>query len=619
MAGEFLRAALIAVLVCSFMGPSFASGSDEFETPGADEIHAFRSENLAAFVQVPKKGWCRIQVNVNLRIRSDSVFAGEQPELNAFLDELPGILTNSCAVVRNIAIRGYIAQRRVYQGSIQSANTAAPRVSTRITDRRIADAYRDALDPGMASNHTASQQPNEPNSRHGGRANSESEPTRPEVAKGRLFTDATSVGLQCDVLSSWVQRLYTEYPQADFLAINAGELEDVTANLFGDEDFVPVFGRRFDEAGAAERARIFKNIYMRCPRELRRTPPYNAVFRTGFMNIPHRMDPQALKRKVEEGREIRSWLRQQLEDLDRIPVSTDGLARVVALSKDSSETISGLWPSEQNDFLQRVGARRSQIALDLAASTIANSPLDPGSLSVLRGIAAEAEVHTIALDRARLETIARDANKRYEAIRVALVEREIDALQDVPTDLNGLRMIAHRRSAILATVGEAPNIEALERYKTAFRDRGREIASEGLQRYVRDLNALPETFAGAEKAVVAYEDLDALLKATAEDVRGLYKSAAVARANEIYEQLVDVSIGRILEFAAPAQLRGWEHTFEIVSRSQKEADLFGDTLASLNHSEMAASSRLRLGMAMSSLSSPMGSGGERVWGAVCMA
>ena len=139
-----LLAAVLAVI--STIAPSLGA-EPGFATPGQDEVLVLESENLQAFVRLGRKGdWCRQKANLNLYMRDDTVFGGDQRELKALLAELPDVLRSECSILRNVGIRGLIAGKRIYRANITAIN-ATPRTIEKILDRRIAAKYSGPVAP----------------------------------------------------------------------------------------------------------------------------------------------------------------------------------------------------------------------------------------------------------------------------------------------------------------------------------------------------------------------------------------------------------------------------------------------------------------------------------------
>ncbi|MHA1573959.1 MAG: trypsin-like peptidase domain-containing protein [Alphaproteobacteria bacterium] len=552
-----LLAAVLAVI--STIAPSVGA-EPGFATPGQDEVLVLESENLQAFVRLGRKGdWCRQKANLNLYMRDDTVFGGDQRELKALLAELPDVLRSECSMLRNVGIRGFIAGKRIYRANINAIN-ATPRTIEKILDRRIAAKYSGPVAPRAETVEAT-----------------EDQPLREET--GRLFTMARNLGEQCDMLAAWTTRFFDEYPGFDVFANDVGEFEPRAANLFGDRLFVPLFGRPYDETEPAWRGQLFQQVYQRCPKKYRFTPGIGAVFKGGFSSYAARLNSETLLVKVKERREIRAWLERQLAELDGIPVSAAGLERVHELATDGPARISVLWPSEQTAFTSRVVARRSQLALRLADERIAALPVDGESLRSIGTILGATESYVIAADDASFATLRARAEARREEIRVGLVEREITALAAYPDEVLSLAQISAQAQRLLETVGRTPPLPVIERYELARASRGVEIARAALPAFEAELALLPESFSGAEAAIAQFQSISDLLVSVVPAWAPIFEAAARERTRLIHDFLIDAAVARVSAAAERSSDEGWRVAPRLLAIGADEASPFAGTLA----------------------------------------
>ena len=532
------------------------------------------SENLQAFVRLGKKGdWCRQKANINLYMRDDTVFGGDQRELKALLAELPDVLRSECSMLRNVGIRGIIAGKRIYRANINAIN-ATPRTIEKILDRRIAAKYSGPVAPRAETVEAP-----------------EDQPLREET--GRLFTEARNLGEQCDMLAAWTTRFFDEYPGFDVFANDVGEFEPRAANLFGDRLFVPLFGRPYDDTEPAWRGQIFKQVYQRCPKKYRFTPGIGAVFKGGFSSYAARLNSETLLVKVKERREIRAWLERQLAEFDGIPVSAVGLERVHELATDGPARISVLWPSEQTAFTSRVVARRSQLALRLADERIAALPVDGASLRMIGAILGLTESYVIAADDAPYATLRARAEARREEIRVGLVEREITALAAYPDEVLSLAQISAQAQRLLETVGRTPPLPVIERYELARASRGVEIARAALPAFEAELALLPDSFSGAKAAISNFHAISDLLVSLAPAWAPIFEEAAHERTRRIHDALIDAAVARVSKAADHSRDEGWRVALRLPEIGADEAAAFADTPAKDSAAEIISATALR--------------------------
>jgi hypothetical protein len=67
------------------------------------------------------------------------------------------------------------------------------------------------------------------------------------------FAQARTPDEQCLVLGKWLSKFKREYPDVDVMRSLVDQLYVRAANLFGDDDFVPVFGKSFDQFSEEDR------------------------------------------------------------------------------------------------------------------------------------------------------------------------------------------------------------------------------------------------------------------------------------------------------------------------------------------------------------------------------
>ncbi len=576
-----------SLILMSTVGPS-AGAERVFATPGPDEVLVLESENLQAFVRLSKKGdWCRGKANLNLYIRDDAVFAADRRELKTLLADLPGVLRAECSKLRSLGIRGFIAGKRIYRATITAMN-ATPK-TTESLNPRIAKKYSAPVTPNTkvdSDDRTLPDRQNKPGS-------PDTTPETPREETGRLFSAARHLGEQCDMLAAWTKRFFDEYPDFNVLGSNIGEFEPRAANLFGDQLFVPLFGRPYDETGPAWREQVFEQVYRRCPKKYRFTPGVGAVFRGGFGSYAARLNRETLLVKVKERRKIRAWLDSQHSELDSIPASVAGLERLHALATDGAARISALWPSEQTAFTSMVVSRRSQVALSLADERITALPVEGESLRLIVTILGDTEPYVVASDNATLAALREQAERRRKEIRAGLVEREMAALAGYPDELLSLAQISAQAQWLLETVGRTPPLPVLERYELAWADRCVEIARAALPSFKADLARLPATFSGASAAISNFQSISGLLASLAPAWVPIYEKAAIERTSQIYDALIDAAVARVSKAADRSRDEGWRVALRLPKIGADEAAAFADTPAKDGAAETISSAALR--------------------------
>lgn len=164
------------------------------------------------------------------------------------------------------------------------------------------------------------------------------------TAGGSYFSASDTIS-RCDALAAWTSRFNREFPG------EPDPMKDVkkAALLFGDEDFVPVFGSSYDRFDGAE---TFRNSpFAECkidPLLVQKLKPVQGIsqaFRS--RNGSGRFSPESISFIVYTQREKRLSLNQLLSIA---PTDTDETIfnRLEVLRSDISEDAFLFWPSETN-------------------------------------------------------------------------------------------------------------------------------------------------------------------------------------------------------------------------------------------------------------------------------
>lgn len=574
---------------------AFSAGETQsFSSPKANEQFVHESKNLQAFVRLNRKGtWCALQASIRLYIRDDSVFAGEQKELNTLLQELPGILRSQCNKIRASSIKAFIGNKPVYVASIKGIG-GKPAVNGRITNQRIVTKYQQAVTPppsgntGTGPDQTRLRRGPRPGPRPQAPITIDTAPQQPPAqVAGHLFATAQTVGQQCDVLAEWISRFRQEYPSIEVSQYTSAETENGAANLFGDGHFVPVFGRPYSQFDAGQRSHIFYQIYRKCPREFRYKLWVGPIFRGAFEQSGF-LKPANIAANVEKRREARAWLNEQNDQLDSIPSTAAGFNRLNGLATTGAARTSGLWPSEQTSFNSRVSVRKSEVALSVANDRIGKLPQEGESLSELKSIVAWAEPHVIDADRPQFAALTGLADGRRQEIRVALVERELATLPAYPNTIRSLKQILDRRNWLAKTVGKSPPLPVFDRFEQSKASRSDEIARAALPAYQADLNRFPGTLAGATKALADFATISDLLETTALAHKAAYRQVAVRRADRIYDDLIAEAVANVRSTNG-----GWRDAVGLIASARGEVAKFRGTRARERASQIGAAARLR--------------------------
>jgi len=483
-----------------------------------EEKPLYQSDNFDAVLRANRKGqYCAPKMMVIVYASNDIIFAGERAELHKFFDQLPDLLRADCNRVRAAAVRAFFEQKRVYTANLSNIHRGAVRLSERLQSRKIRDKYSAAAQPGQAP------QP----ARRGRTAPPQPAPAEPSRA-GSLFAAATA-GEQCNVLTSWAQRLLDEYPDFPVTTPNTGDMPPKAANLLGDGDFVPVFGEPYDQTTAEFRALVWNRIYARCPKKMRWTQWIGALFKMSFREDGYLSNPRELAAAVKQGRAARAWISQQETQFEALPATRAGLEALNDIDAQARQKVATPWPSEQAAFTARLAARRSGVGLAVAEAEVAALPGEPDSLNRLQAIMTSTRALVIDRDRARLAALADTATRR-----------------------------------------------------------GDEIAAAMLEGFTAELAALPPTFAGARDSLSRYGRVARLLDEAASKRKADFARAATARADAIYDSLVAKSMANIAAGGG-----GWRQALLLVGLVEANSGKFAKTRARGRIAELNAAAKKR--------------------------
>ncbi|MCP5373144.1 MAG: trypsin-like peptidase domain-containing protein [Hyphomicrobiales bacterium] len=555
-------AALAAVLVpAAFLaGPALAAGGGENPAP------LYQSANLRAHIGVFRGGkWCTTQMQVILYLDSDAVFADGQAELTAFLDKLPDLLRGECDRVRAARVVGMLDGKQVYTASVNRLDAAQPRVNARITDRAIADKYRPAARPGDAA-RARGQRELVP---RGAPATD----AAPAPRDGTLFKAATQ-GEQCQVLAGWTGRLEREYAGDGQTNYSPQEFFARLANLFADAHFAPVFGGPYDGLGEAERLFVANQVLPRCPREYQQQRWVRFVYGVAFQRGQGEFNPAALAAEVADRRAARAWITQETARLDAVPATADGLAHLGRAAAEGDTRTRDLWPSERRTFLAAVAARRSTVALAVAADRVAALPPAAASLAALDAILDDTRPLVAAADRPALADLEALAGRRRDGIRTALVQAATADLDRVPATAAGLGELQSRRDRLRAAVGAATPLAALDAYDRAWQRRAAGVAEAALPAFRDELAALPATLDGAALAGRRLARVAPLVRAVAPSRVAAFERAARDAETRIHDRLIADAVARIRNTTGD-----WRAAADVVAKGRAEATAFRGTAA----------------------------------------
>ena len=192
------------------------------------------------------------------------------------------------------------------------------------------------------------------------------------------LADATNPVEECEVLGKWVARFKREYKELDIPRTLVDTLYTYAANLFADEVFVPVFGKRIDQLSDADRAaprRAIQNCSQAADFPEDRTM-YGVVLVRAFLpgagGTPGSFDPGDVASIVAARRTLRRQRAALLTELKSLSVSESAFQRALSVRDEDVPTYQVLWPSEYAELKTAADNAASRIATPLLATWIAN-------------------------------------------------------------------------------------------------------------------------------------------------------------------------------------------------------------------------------------------------------
>lgn len=320
-------------------------------------------------------------------------------------------------------------------------------------------------------------------------------PTATAPAGRGAYQAATTPRERCEAIVAWTDRLAREFPDLESYKTDADKMYPKLALLWGDDDFVPLFGQPFDMIPVEERYRLGVEFRKQCRREefvRKRYSVYEGIIDRAFS--PEDMKNfgfRALIATIRDQRELRNQLRAASTGA---PLTLDAAER---LERAAQRGATLLWPSELAGLEETVAALArdnagTQIAAALAAIEAAVEPLQ--GLSDIRKLRAAPEL--AQLDEAARQAAATQldaAETRFAEAILAPLRAEAEA---APESIAGAaaiqRLIDTRLPAPVAAVAAGAAAKA------AFAALVAERVEAYLDARLGELDALPASLAGIE-------------------------------------------------------------------------------------------------------------------------
>ena len=167
-----------------------------------------------------------------------------------------------------------------------------------------------------------------------------------------------------DAIVRWFSRLKAEYPDIDLHHTVLNEIYPKVLNLFGDDDFVPVFGKPFDAMAFDDRNYV-KYLFRRL---FTQSTTRNLLDGFGdFLDRPFVLDrgsfsyadvaPQLAFRRT-----VRKQWQETMHRLKSLSPTSADYDQVVSLEKKGTDPFRDLWPSEFKQFKDAVESTKHRLA-----------------------------------------------------------------------------------------------------------------------------------------------------------------------------------------------------------------------------------------------------------------
>jgi hypothetical protein len=207
------------------------------------------------------------------------------------------------------------------------------------------------------------------------------------------LAEATTDDERRDAIVRWFIRLKAEYPDVDLHHTVLNELYPKVLNLFGGDDFVPVFGKPFDAMTLDDRnyvKQLFRRLF---------TQPNTRDLLDGFGDYLGRpfvlatgsfsyadVAPQLAFRRT-----IRKQWHETMERLRSLSPTSVDYDELLSLEKKGKEPFHDLWPSEFKQFQEAVESTKHRLADGVATDRLNAAISSASGLDGARSLASWAE------------------------------------------------------------------------------------------------------------------------------------------------------------------------------------------------------------------------------------
>ncbi|MCG8548195.1 MAG: tetratricopeptide repeat protein [Alphaproteobacteria bacterium] len=321
----------------------------------------------------------------------------------------------------------------------------------------------------------------------------------------------------------------------NLLQTRAHRIHPLAANLYRDRYFVPLYGRPFDTLGRQERQQFARTVVRGC----RRAQQHRAAWRefNYWIDRPFAVERgsfsfQYVTQQIRTKRAHRQWMDKTLNEIDALPADEASWQRLSRAVAEGNRRLVALWPSEKRTFTDAAEQRQRSLANQIARQQIESAPVAAPSLKAI-----DRSLVTLRtrLGRAPADpSIATLAEKRRQEIRTAVAARETTAVSAAPATVDGLIELATRTDRLNTELGKLP-----AGFQDAVRARAEAIAPTALRSFERQMQAVPNSFAGARDAKEKSEAVTAAVGKIAPAQRAAFRRVADVRIGEIHDALLE--------------------------------------------------------------------------------
>ncbi len=334
--------------------------------------------------------------------------------------------------------------------------------------------------------------------------------TVPRPANGGTFYAAPTPRAKCEALIEWVGRLNSEYPDIDFYRTSNGPaLARKMINLFGDADFVPVFGAPFETIPYQARVDIrtfsdrvcMKDPFVRERFETFRSAAHRTITGGGKNNELTSNGYTSTLFAVRKLRKVRNEIKILMQS------ATTGGVTVTSLEKARAELTQHtdlLWPSERqavmraldDSFARAASAQADQIVRKVLSQTDAAKAVHAADSAILEF---RSTFRKVLPQRDIDAAIKRLTTHRAGAVK-AIQEPAFDAIRAVPSDMAGLQMLQDQSGKVPQTFSVL-NAKERETYSTLVDTELRKRLNRLIEARVADMPMGPLGLPGLEAQV----------------------------------------------------------------------------------------------------------------------